>query len=184
MHPLAPPGLRTGAKLHTNAFSPRPVPAGAVGDEYTMYILDRTRTFMEMGQRLYPKLEAMMACPATDCGGGGGAAEFCVKAASGSASSSATGSDGGGGELCGVSTWEDLDEEFQRTKWVGPTLSKVSLDIHDVLCRQGDCEVGYCEVGCLMKLIFVGSEADGCQAAQVRREMWALLAPFLLQRCS
>mmetsp|Transcript_53973 Transcript_53973/g.123008 ORF Transcript_53973/g.123008 Transcript_53973/m.123008 type:complete len:423 (+) Transcript_53973:67-1335(+) len=50
-----------GGKLHTSAFSPRPVPRGAVGEEYTFYIMERTRTFLEMGQALHPKFAKLCA---------------------------------------------------------------------------------------------------------------------------
>jgi hypothetical protein len=50
-----------GGKLHTLAYSPRPIPAGAVGNEYTFYILERTRTFLEMGSALFPDLDALVA---------------------------------------------------------------------------------------------------------------------------
>ena len=77
----------SGGKLHTTCFSPRPVPAGASGDEYTFYILERTRTFFMMGLQIFDELEVLK---------------------------------GSGG-------WEAIDAAMQKTKWVGPTISKMLL---------------------------------------------------------
>ena len=49
-----------GGRLHTLAYSPRPIPTGASGDEYTFYILERTRTFLEMGKALHPQLDSLV----------------------------------------------------------------------------------------------------------------------------
>jgi hypothetical protein len=48
-----------GGKLHTTCFSPRPVPPGASGKEYTFYILERTKTFFVMGLDLFGRLDAL-----------------------------------------------------------------------------------------------------------------------------
>lgn len=120
---------KRGGKLHTTAFSPRPVPAGACGDEYTFYILERTRTFFEMGKALYPRLDGLVAGTTTPTKqeaeaeavvGGGGASSASASATSGEASGGAAGAEGGGG-------WEAVDLAMQETKWVGPTLSKMFL---------------------------------------------------------
>jgi len=76
-----------GGKLHTTCFSPRPVPRGAKGDEYTFYILERTRTFFTMGLEIFDRL----------------------------------------GTLKRTGGFEAVDVEMQRTKWIGPTLSKMFL---------------------------------------------------------
>ncbi len=47
---------KRGGKLHTNCFSPRPIPRGASGDEYTFYILVRTRIFFMMGLGIFDRL--------------------------------------------------------------------------------------------------------------------------------
>jgi hypothetical protein len=80
-----------GGKLHTSAFSPRPIPTGAVGKEYTFYILERTRIFLEMGIKIYSNLIAPALLSNHQI------------------------------------NWEEMDAEFQNTKWVGPTLSKMFL---------------------------------------------------------
>jgi len=93
---------KRGGKLHTTAYSPRPVPAGASGDEYTFYILERTRTFLEMGKALYPRLEGL---------------------ANGGVSSDVDAGAGGGLAV----GWEAVDAALQETRWVGPTLAKMFL---------------------------------------------------------
>ena len=47
-------GRTTGTyeKLHTTCYLARP-PPGFAGDEYTWYICDRTRQFIEMGHRVF-----------------------------------------------------------------------------------------------------------------------------------
>jgi len=108
---------KRGGKLHTTAFSPRPVPAGACGDEYTFYILERTRTFFEMGKKLYPRLDGLVAGKRTPTKQ---EAEKAVVGGGGASSASASATSGGGG-------WEAVDLAMQETKWVGPTLSKMFL---------------------------------------------------------
>ena len=61
--------------------------SGACGDEYTFYILERTRTFFQMGLDLFDRLHTLKR-------------------------------DGG---------WEAVDVAMQKTKWIGPTLSKMFL---------------------------------------------------------
>ena len=48
---------RRGLKIHTATFSPHP-PAGAAGDEYTFFILDRTRRFVHLGHDALRALKA------------------------------------------------------------------------------------------------------------------------------
>jgi hypothetical protein len=45
-----------GNKLHTSCFSSHP-PKGYAGDEFTWYIVERTRLFLKMGHTVYAKLE-------------------------------------------------------------------------------------------------------------------------------
>merc|ERR1711918_214795 len=47
---------KTGAKLHTTAFSSYP-PKGSKGEGFTTFILKRTREFTELGHRMYRLIE-------------------------------------------------------------------------------------------------------------------------------
>jgi hypothetical protein len=147
-----------GGKLHTSCFSPRPVPKGAVGDEYTFYILERTRTFLEMGKAVFPQLATLLAKAPTATAPSTGPAAPSVAAVP----SAAAGSAGSAPSAAGAS-WEAVDDLLQETRWVGPTLGKMFL-VSTHLCqpRLGLLASG-CEVGIgaqeAFKLLWPGSQA-------------------------